>query len=102
MLAKSGKAEQAPAEFNHAIEFDPNNAQALYGRGMLYEGEKQHEQRSADFAAADGLKPQQARGQAYERLGDKSKTAESYGRAINLRPRDEAAPNGLTRVRGRT
>ena len=70
---------------------------------MLYEGEKQHEQRSADFAAADGLKPQQAKGaKAYERLGDKSKTAESYGRAINLRPRDEAAPNGLTRVRGRT
>jgi hypothetical protein len=28
--------------------------------------------------------------------------AESYGRAISLRPRDEAARNGLARVGGKT
>jgi Flp pilus assembly protein TadD len=43
-----------------------------------------------------------ARGQAYERLGDKTKAAESYGRAIGLRPRDEAARSGLVRVGGKT
>ncbi len=141
VLAKSGKTEEALAEFNRAIELDPNNAQALYGRGLLYQGEKQHQLAIDDFTAAYGLKPQQAepllgravsylaidkvkeaaadldeavqadpqnaqiwstRGQAYERLGDKPKAAESYGRAINLRPGDEAARNGLARVGGKT
>jgi tetratricopeptide (TPR) repeat protein len=141
VLAKSGKTAEALAEFNQAIEFDPNNAQALYGRGLLYQAEKQDEQAIEDFTAANGLKPQQAepllgravsylaldkfkeaatdldeaaqadpqnaqiwsaRGQAYERLGDKAKAAESYGRAIGLRPRDEAARNGLARVGGKT
>ena len=60
MLAKSGKTEEALAEFNQAIELDPNNAQALYGRGLLYQGEKQDEQAIEDFTAASGLKPQQA------------------------------------------
>jgi tetratricopeptide (TPR) repeat protein len=60
VLAKSGKPEEALAEFNHAVELDPNNAQALYGRGLLYQGDKQHQQAIDDFTAANGLKPQQA------------------------------------------
>jgi tetratricopeptide (TPR) repeat protein len=60
VLAKSGKTEEALAEFDHAIELDPNNAQALYGRGLLYQGDKQHQQAIDDFTAANGLKPQQA------------------------------------------
>ena len=34
-------------------------------------------------------------------LPDKSKAAESYGRAVNLRPKDEAARNGFARVGGK-
>jgi tetratricopeptide (TPR) repeat protein len=140
-LVRSGKNEEALAEFDHAIALDPHNADALYNRGLLHQGEKQHELAIDDFTAANGLKPQQAepllgravsylaldkfkeaatdldeaaqadpqnaqiwsaRGQAYERLGDKAKAAESYGRAIGLRPRDEAARNGLARVGGKT
>lgn len=139
-LARSGKTEEALAEFNRAIELDPHNAQALYGRGLLYQGEKQHQLAIDDFTAANGLTPQQAdpllgraisylaldkvkeaaadldeaaqvdpqnghvwttRGQAYERLGDKTKAASSYGRAINLRPKDEAARSGFARVGGK-
>jgi len=37
-------------------------------------------------------------GEAYARLGEKSKAAGSYGRAINLRPKDEAASSGFARV----
>src|SRR5260221_12571010 len=59
-LARSGKTEQALAEFNHAIELDPHNAQALYGRGLLHQGEKQHQLAIDDFTAANGLRPQQA------------------------------------------
>ena len=60
VLAKSGKTEEALAEFNHAIDLDPNNAPALYGRGLLYQDEKQYQLAIDDFTAAYGLKPQQA------------------------------------------
>jgi tetratricopeptide (TPR) repeat protein len=139
-LARSGKTEQALAEFDHAIAIDPHNADALYNRGLLYQSEKQQPLAIDDFSAANGLTPQRAepllgraisylaldkakeaaadldeaaqadpqnaqiwttRGLAYERLGDKTKAAGSYARAINLRPRDEAARSGFTRVGGK-
>src|SRR5882672_9777949 len=112
---------------------------ALYGRGLIYQGDKQHEQAIADFTAASGLTPQRAepllaransylaldkvkeaasdldeavqadpnsaqawsaRGIIYERLGDKAKASASYGRALALRPKDEAARTGLARTGG--
>jgi tetratricopeptide (TPR) repeat protein len=139
-LARSGKNEQALAEFDQAIAIDPNNADALYNRGLLYQADKQHQSAIDDFTAASGLTPQRAepllgraisrlaldrvreaaadldeaaqadpqnaqvwvtRGQAYERLGDRTKAAGSYGRAINLRPKDEAAQSGFARVGGK-
>jgi Tfp pilus assembly protein PilF len=57
-LARSGKTEEALAAFNNAIEIDPNNADAFYGRGLLYQGEKQHQLAVDDFTAANGLRPQ--------------------------------------------
>jgi Tfp pilus assembly protein PilF len=137
---RSGKTEEALAEFDHAIEIDPHNADALYNRGLLYQGEKQHPLAIDDFSAANGLTPQRAepllgraisflaldkakeaaadldeaaqadpqnaqvwttRGLAYERLGEKNKAAGSYARAINLRPKDEAARSGFARVGGK-
>jgi len=139
-LVRSGKSDEALAEFNHAIAIDPHNADALYNRGLLHQGEKQHPLAIDDFSTANGLTPQRAepllgraisylaldkareaaadldeaaqadpqnaqiwttRGLAYERLGDKTKAAGSYGRAINLRPRDEAARSGFARVGGK-
>jgi tetratricopeptide (TPR) repeat protein len=139
-LARSGKTEEALAEFNAAIELDPHNADALYNRGLLYQGQQQHPLAIDDFSAANGLTPQRSepllgraisylaidkvkeaaadldeaaaadpqnaqiwttRGIAYERLGDKNKAAGSYARAINLRPKDEAARSGFGRVGGK-
>jgi tetratricopeptide (TPR) repeat protein len=139
VLARSGKTEEALAEFDRALALDPYNVQALYGRGLIYQGEKQHEQAIMDFTAANGLSPQRlepllaraasylaldkareaasdldeavqadpssaqawsARGVTYERLGDKAKASASYGRALALRPRDEAARSGLARTGG--
>jgi Tfp pilus assembly protein PilF len=138
-LAKSGKTEEAQAEFNRALALDPYNVQALYGRGLIYQADKQHEQAIADFTAANGLTPQRVepllaratsylaidktkeaasdldeavqadpnsaqawsvRGVTYERLGDKAKAFTSYGRALALRPRDEAVRSGLARTGG--
>ena len=58
MLAKSGKNEEALAEFDRALALDPYNVQALYGRGLIYQGEKQYQQAIEDFTAANGLTPQ--------------------------------------------
>jgi len=139
-LARSGKADEALAAFDQAIALDPHNAEALYNRGLLRQGEKQHQLAVDDFTSANGLTPQQAepllgraisylaldrvkeaaadldeaaqadpqnpqiwttRGLAYERLGDKTKAAGSYGRAIAIRPKDEAARSGFARVGGK-
>ena len=67
-----GKAKEAAADLDEAVQDDPQNVQAWMTRGL-----------------------------AYERLGDKTKAAGSYGRAINLRPRDEAARSAFARVGGR-
>src|SRR6202022_2524733 len=57
-LARSGKTEEALSEFDHAIALDPNNAQALYSRGLLHQGENQHQLAVDDLTAANGLTPQ--------------------------------------------
>ena len=59
-LVRSGKNEEALAEFNKAIALDPNNAQALYNRGPLYQSDQQHQSAIDDFTAANGLTPQRA------------------------------------------
>jgi Tfp pilus assembly protein PilF len=59
-LARSGKTEEARAEFDHAIALDPYNAQALYSRGLLHQSEQQHLLAINDFSAANGLTPQRA------------------------------------------
>ncbi|QDW40891.1 tetratricopeptide repeat protein [Bradyrhizobium sp. KBS0727] len=139
VLAKSGKNEEALAEFDRALAVDPYNVPALYGRGLIHQGAKEHQQAIEDFTAANGLSPQKAepllaransyfaldkvkeavvdldeavqadpnsaaawsaRGAAYERLGDKVNASASYNRALALRPRDEAARNGLARTGG--
>src|SRR5206468_9711352 len=51
-LAKSGKTDEALAEFDRALALDPYNVPALYGRGLIYQADKQHGQAIADFTAA--------------------------------------------------
>lgn len=67
-----GKAKEAAADLDEAVLADPQNPQIWTTRGL-----------------------------AYERLGDKTKAAGSYARAINLRPKDEAAQTGFARVGGK-
>jgi Tfp pilus assembly protein PilF len=66
------KVREAAADLDEAAQADPQNAQVWTTRGL-----------------------------AYERLGDKPKAADCYSRAINIRPKDDAARSGLARVGGR-
>ncbi len=59
-LAKSGKTDEALAEFDKAIAIDPHHAEALYNRGLLYQRERQHQLAVDDFTSANGLTPQRA------------------------------------------
>lgn len=59
-LAKSGKTDEALAEFDKAITIDPHHAEALYNRGLLYQRERQHQLAVDDFTSANGLTPQRA------------------------------------------
>jgi Tfp pilus assembly protein PilF len=59
-LAKSGDTAAALDEFSRAVALDPYNAQALYGRALIYQGNNEHDSAIADFGAASGLNPLKA------------------------------------------
>jgi tetratricopeptide (TPR) repeat protein len=59
-LARSGKTEEALAEYDKAILLDPHYAEALYSRGLLYQAKRQHQLAIDDFSSANGLTPQRA------------------------------------------
>lgn len=68
-----GQAKEAAADLDEAVQDDPNNAQAWIARGL-----------------------------AYEQLGDKTRAAGCYGRAITLRPKDDAARSAFARIGGKS
>ena len=84
----------------------PQRAEPLLARAISYLALDMIKEAAADLDEAAQADPQNAqiwttRGLAYERLGDKAKAADSYGRAIAIRPKDDAARSGLARVGGR-
>ena len=86
VLAKSGNNEEALAEFERALALDPYNVRALYGRGLIRQAEKEHQQAIEDFTAANGLSPQKvepllARANSYFAL-DKAKKTQLVHREI--------------------
>jgi tetratricopeptide (TPR) repeat protein len=96
VLAKSGKTEEALAEFDRALAIDPYNAQALYGRGLVYQNEKQHQQAIEDLTAANGLTPQRAepllaRATSYLALDKAREAAADLDEAVQADPNSAQA-----------
>lgn len=90
-LAKSGETAAALDEFNRAVELDPYNAQALYGRALIYQANHQHDFAIADFSAASGLTPQKVepllgRATSYLALGKVKEAAADLDEASEADP----------------
>ena len=90
-LAKSGETAAALDEFNQAVGLDPYNAQALYGRALIYQGNSQHDFAIADFSAANGLNPQKVepllgRANSYLALGKIKEAAADLDEASEADP----------------
>lgn len=95
-LAKSGQNAEALEEFNRAVALDPYNAQALYGRALIYQAGNEHEFAIADFSAASGLNPQKAdpllgRAISYLALGKAKEAAADLDEACEADPRNAQA-----------
>jgi Tfp pilus assembly protein PilF len=92
-LVRSGKSEEALAEFDKAIALNPHNAHALYSRGLLYQAEKQHQLAIDDFSSASGLTPQWAdpllgRAQSYLALDKAKEAAADLDEAVQADPQN--------------
>lgn len=96
VLAHTGKPDDALAEFEQALTTDPYNIQALYGRGLIYQGRGQHQQAIDDFTAASGLSPQKAepligRATSYLALDKAKQAASDLDEAVLADPNNVAA-----------
>lgn len=97
--------QQAIEDFTAANGLSPQKAEPLLARANSYFALDKAKEAIADLDEAVQADPNSAqawssRGAAYERLGDKANASTSYGRALALRPKDEAARSGLARTGG--
>ncbi len=80
-------------DFNKAIEIRPDNAQAYYNRGLLYQAQRQHQFAIDDFTTAIGpaqsqAEPWVARGQSYIAIGDFKAAAADLDDAVQVEPQN--------------
>jgi tetratricopeptide (TPR) repeat protein len=74
------KYAQAIADYNKAIELDPNDADAYYNRGIAYADQQEYAQAIADYNKAIELDPKYA--YAYYNRGIAYYNQQKYAQAI--------------------
>ncbi len=89
--ADLGQYEQAIADYNQAIQINPQDAEAYNNRGIAYADLGQYEQATADYNQALQINPQLAeayynRGNAYYDLGQYEQAIADYTQAIQINP----------------
>ena len=83
--------QKAIADYNQAIEIDPDYAWAFAGRAETYRWLEQYEQAIADFDKAIELEPEFVwaiahRGEMYRKLEENEKALADFNKAIELDP----------------
>jgi tetratricopeptide (TPR) repeat protein len=88
--------DKAIADYNKAIEINPNLPDAHNYRGLAYYRKGHYDKAISDFNKAIELNPRDAeaynnRGIAYVRKGQNDKAISDYTKAIEINPRDASA-----------
>ena len=89
------------ATLSEAIKANPNDPEAYYQRGLVYQAENQHEHAIADFSSAIGLSARQtgalaARAASYLDTGKTHEAAADLDEAVRLEPENA----GIWTLRG--
>jgi tetratricopeptide (TPR) repeat protein len=103
-LARQGQYDAAIAEFNAAIQADPNDAQAYERRGFSYRSQKKYNEAITDYSKSLEIKPDAAtyakRGYTYVTyLHDYEKGIADYEQALKLNPDDSDTQQRLQYAR---
>ncbi|MCZ8117128.1 MAG: tetratricopeptide repeat-containing serine protease family protein, partial [Microcystis sp. LE18-22.4A] len=92
------KYDLALAEYNQAIELNPNYAMAYYNRGILYQDLQKYELALSDYSKAIDINPNDAkayvnRGFIYYNQQKYDLALSDYSKAIDINPNDAKAYN---------
>lgn len=103
-LASLGDHDRAIADFNVAVQLDPNSASAYYNRALSWASKGDPDRAIADYDAALRLNPRDASshiGRAVEWIakGDFGRAIADYDDAIRVDPKASAAYFGRARAK---
>lgn len=98
VLADQNQNDEAMADFEDAINLNPQRWQALHNRAVGYAMQGDYERALADLDRTIEIKPDYAnarfnRGEIYYEQGEFRRAIDDYNQAIRLSPRDSAAFN---------
>ena len=94
-----GDSDRAVADFNEAVQLNPNDARAFHVRGVAYYNKSNYDRAIEDFNEAIRLNLDDVddtfsyRGAAYCKKGDYDRAIEDFNEAIRLNPNDARALN---------
>lgn len=86
-----GRYDEALADFNRALELEPDDPEVFNNRGVTYDHLERYEEALSDYGRALKLKPDYPatlfnRGATYSSLGRYEAALADYTRALELRP----------------
>jgi len=95
---KHGFYDKAIADYTRAIEINPGDANAYFGRGQVYHEQGHYDRAIVDYTKSIELNPEDAdayynRGLAYAHQQIYDKAIADFTRAIELNPKDAEAYN---------
>lgn len=91
-LGRKGSYDEAIEEFNKAIAFKPDHAEAYWHRGVMFQLGGEFKKALADFDKAISLDPDDHlfyvdRGNVYGDMGQQARAIKEYDQALRLNPK---------------
>jgi tetratricopeptide (TPR) repeat protein len=100
LVYHSGRYDEAIAEYERAIELEPNNSDGYRRLAMAYDANNETDQALANYQRAAGIEPQyyanhEALGAYWFSRGDYSRSAQYFSKAVQLAPGEPLPRFGL-------